>query len=155
MAEFSTQLYHCKARVTTLNQHLSLWILDILKCYLSLNLPQFLSRALEISDMHVWKSMWWSWRHFHLLSFCPHNEVRIWLCIPCASDITSVTVYSGPEESSIGIQQKKGKIKRTSQKFIKGKAILVCDGNQRSLSWGLKRTPSADFPLDEKKLVMF
>lgn len=37
------------------------------------------------------------------------NKVRIRLCIPCASDITSVTVYSGPEESSAEMHQEKGK----------------------------------------------
>lgn len=36
-------------------------------------------------------------------------KVRIRLCIPCASDITSVTVYFGPEESSAEMQQEKGK----------------------------------------------
>lgn len=35
-------------------------------------------------------------------------KLRVWLCIPCTSDITSVSVYSGAEESSTEIQQEKG-----------------------------------------------
>lgn len=72
--------------------------------------------------MHVWKSTWWSWRHFYL--FCPfflHNKVRIWLCIPGASDIISVTVYSeSKEESSTEIQQEKGRKKKDFTKIHEG-----------------------------------